>query len=89
MYTNLCINRIKTLRDAISQPEVMPVKRNPLACKSTLPVSPTKRLKIDPSAAANVATVINNTEHNVGFKSKKEVKDDDMTGNYYHLWETN
>ena len=80
VYINLCVNLIKKLRDASGQSDVEVTKRNPLASKSTLP-SPTKRLKIDPSASANVAKVIHNIDNNVGLKPKsKTVKDDEITG---------
>jgi hypothetical protein len=82
MYINLCVNHIKTLRDTTDQPAGEATKRNPLASKSTLP-SPTKRLKIDQSASANIPKVIHNIDKNVGLMPKnKMVNDDEMTGTY-------
>ena len=82
VYINLCVNRIKTLRDASDQSDQEVTKRNPLASKSTLP-SPTKRLRIDPSASASVAKVIHNIDNNVGLKPKDKIaKDEEMTGSY-------
>ena len=80
MYINLCVNLVKKLRDASDQSDAETTKRNPLASKSTLP-SPTKRLKIDPSASASISKVIHNIENNVQPKPKSTTdKDDEITG---------
>ena len=82
VYINLCVNLVKKLRDASDQSDAeATTKRNPLASKSTLP-SPTKRLKIDPSASADVSKAIRHFEiNNICSKPKNNtVKDDEITG---------
>ncbi|XP_028403843.1 putative RNA exonuclease pqe-1 isoform X2 [Dendronephthya gigantea] len=76
VYINLCVNLIKKLRDVTEPSDVDGGnKRNPLATKSTLP-SPKKKLKIDPTASASVAKVIQSVENNVENKPKGAVFED-------------
>lgn len=75
VYINLCVNLIKKLRDVSEPSDADGSKRNPLATKSKLP-SPKKKLKIDPSASASVAEVIQSVEITVENKPKGAIVED-------------